>query len=288
MPTDPLGTPLQFLKGVGPRRAADLEKIGLATVEDLLCRFPLRYEDRGQFAAIATLRPGQKASVQAEVLSAHVRPTRRPGFRIFEMLVRDSSGSIRAVFPNQAFLKDVFKPHQRVILYGAVELRPGTGLQLASPDYEILSGEVSGEGEEDHTVHTGRIVPVYEKAGTLTPKMQRALVHQALQTLGQSGEIDDPLPAPLRRKLGMLDRRSALEATHFPPAGASVDDLNAFRTPAQQRLIFEEAYAFQLGLLARRRSTSRSDGCRSRRGRSRCLTRLASRASACCRVHIGP
>ena len=254
MPQDLLGTPLQFLKGVGPRRAADLEKIGLVTVEDLLCRFPVRYEDRGRFAAIASLHQGQRASVQGEVLSAHVRPTRRPGFRIFEMVLQDASGSIRAAFPNQAFLKDVFKPHQRVILYGLVERRPGTGLQLASPDYEILSGEPGAEGEEDQTVHTGRIVPIYEKAGSMTPKLQRALVQQALQLLGGPGaEIDDPLPAALERTLQMPRRRDAFEAAHFPPAGASLDDLNAFRTPAQQRLIFEEFFLFQAGLLLKRR-----------------------------------
>jgi ATP-dependent DNA helicase RecG len=255
---DPLGTPLQFLKGVGPRRAADLEKAGLVTVEDLLCRFPIRYEDRGQFAPIASLKPGQRASVQAEVLSAHVRPTRRPGFRIFEMVVRDASGSIRATFPNQAFLKDVFKPHQRVIFYGAVELRPGTGLQLSSPDYEILAGEgepgqlgEAGPAGDELTVHTGRIVPIYEKTGTLTPKMQRALVHQALQSIGET--IDDPLPAALRRKINAPERREAIEATHFPPAGASVEALNAFRTPSQQRLIFEEFFLFQAGLMLKRR-----------------------------------
>ncbi len=247
MAPDPLGTPLQFLKGVGPRRAADLERAGLVTVEDLLCRFPIRYEDRGQFASIASLKPGQRSSVQAEVLSAHVRPTRRPGFRIFEMVVRDASGSIRATFPNQAFLKDVFQPHQRVILYGAVELRPGTGLQLSSPDYEILADDAG----DDLTVHIGRIVPIYEKTGTLTPKMQRALVHQALQSLGDA--IDDPLPAALRRKINAPERRAAIEAAHFPPTGANVEDLNAFRTPAQQRLIFEEFFLFQAGLMLKRR-----------------------------------
>ncbi|HUF23853.1 MAG TPA: ATP-dependent DNA helicase RecG, partial [Vicinamibacterales bacterium] len=236
---------------------ADLEKVGLVTVEDLLCRFPIRYEDRGQFASIASLRPGQRTSVLGEVLNTHVRPTRRPGFRIFEMVLRDASGSIRAAFPNQAFLKDVFKPHQRVILYGLVELRPGTGLQLASPDYEILSGEAGAEGLEsdaDHTIHTGRIVPIYEKSGSMTPKLQRALVHQALQSLGPvTADIDDPLPDALRRKLKMPERRAAFEATHFPPAGVDADALNAFRTPAQQRLIFEEFFLFQAGLLLKRR-----------------------------------
>jgi ATP-dependent DNA helicase RecG len=259
VPTDPLGTSLQYLKGVGPRRAADLEKAGLVTVEDLLCRFPIRYEDRGQFASIVSLKPGQRASVQAEVLSAHVRPTRRPGFRIFEMVVRDASASIRAVFPNQTFLKDVFKPHQRVILYGAVELRPGTGLQLASPDYEILAGEAGEAGDAgaageagELTLHTGRIVPIYEKTGSMTPKLQRALVQQALQSLANE-PLDDPLPAALVARLGLLDRRAALEAAHFPPAGTSVDALNAFQTPPQQRLIFEEFFLFQAGLLLKRR-----------------------------------
>ena len=255
MATDVLGTPLQFMKGVGPRRAADLARAGLVTVEDLLCRFPLRYEDRGHFAPIASLKPGQRASVQGEVLSAHVRPTRRPGFRIFEMLVRDASGTVRAAFPNQAFLKDVFKPHQHVILYGAVELRPGTGLQLASPDYEIISepagDDQAGEGRDDEAVHIGRIVPVYEKTGTLTPKMQRALVHQALQMLGD--EIDDPLPQALCARLKLPGRRAAFEATHFPPPDTPVADLNAFRTAAQQRLIFEEFFLFQAGLLLKRR-----------------------------------
>ena len=86
---DPLQSPLQYLKGVGPRRAADLERVGLHTVEDLLYRFPIRYEDRGHFQTIASLRPGVAASVVGEVVSCGVRPTRRPRFKIFELLVRD-------------------------------------------------------------------------------------------------------------------------------------------------------------------------------------------------------
>src|SRR3954463_11401594 len=96
-----LETPLQFLKGVGPRRAADLQRVGLATVEDLLYRFPIRYEDRGSFQTIAGLRPGMSASVSGEVVSCGIRPTRRPRFKIFEMLVRDRTGMLRTVFFNQ-------------------------------------------------------------------------------------------------------------------------------------------------------------------------------------------
>src|SRR3954463_5931132 len=176
---DPLQGSLQFLKGVGPRRAADLQRAGLSSVEDLLYRFPIRYEDRGQFATIASLRPGVAASVLGEVLSCGVRPTRRPRFRIFEMLVRDATGSLRAIWFNQPFLKDVFHPHQRVVLFGKLELT-SHGLQMQSPQYEIVEGvdkqdergDETGDAVEavEGTVHTGRIVPVYEKTGQLTAK----------------------------------------------------------------------------------------------------------------------
>src|SRR3954469_14841939 len=135
---DFLAGTLQYLKGVGPRRAADLQRAGLTTVEDLLYRFPTRYEDRGHFQTIASLKPGVAASVLGEVLSCGIRPTRRPRFKIFEMLVRDPTGSPRAVWFNQPFLKDVFHPHQRVILFGKLELT-SHGLQMSTPDYELLS-----------------------------------------------------------------------------------------------------------------------------------------------------
>src|SRR5688500_4870688 len=173
-----LETPLQFLKGVGPRRAADLQRVGLATVEDLLYRFPIRYEDRGSFQTIASLRPGMAASLAGEVIGCGIRPTRRPRFKIFEMLVRDHTGSLRAIWFNQPFLNDVFRPHQRVILFGKLELTPH-GLQMQNPQYEILRGEAPADaphsaGEvEDDTLHTGRIVPVYEKTGHLTRSEER-------------------------------------------------------------------------------------------------------------------
>src|SRR3954466_15716805 len=144
--SDPLQGSLQFLKGVGPRRAADLRSAGLNTVEDLLYRFPTRYEDRGQFATIASLRPGVAASVLGEVLSCGIRPTRRPRFRILEMLVRDETGSLRAVWFNQPFLKDVFRPHQRIVRYGKLELT-SHGLQMQSPQYEITEQEAR-DGDE--------------------------------------------------------------------------------------------------------------------------------------------
>jgi len=257
-PQDVLSKPLRYLKGVGPRRAADLERAGLATVEDLLYRFPIRYEDRGRFEAIAALKPGQPASIEAEIVTCALRTTRRPGFRIFEALVRDQSGSVRAVWLNQPFLRDVLAKGQRVVLYGALDRRGGT-LQLTNPQYEIVrrEGSEGGQDDDDETVHTGRIVPIYEKTGALTPKMQRVLTRRALDELGAAvaggDALDDPLPVALRKRRALPDRLAALAGVHFPEAGADADALNRFRAPAQVRLIFEEFFLFQVGLVLRRR-----------------------------------
>jgi ATP-dependent DNA helicase RecG len=253
---DYLASALQYLKGVGPRRAADLQRVGLQTIEDLLYRFPIRYEDRGHFQTIASLRPGVAASIVGEVVSAGVRPTRRPRFRIFELLVRDATGSIRAIWFNQPFLADIFHPRQRVILFGKLELT-SHGLQLQNPQYEVLrtdgaaADSASREVPEDDTLHTGRIVPVYEKTGNLTTKMQRVLVHEALSQLPD--KLPDPIPASVLERQELIDRRTALQHVHFPPEGASVDELNRFRSGAHRRLIFEEFFLFQLGLILRKR-----------------------------------
>ena len=243
--SDPfLQTPLQFLKGVGPRRGADLERAGLVTIEDLLYRFPLRYEDRSRLQSIASLKPGRAASIAGRVLACGLRSTRRPGFKIFEAAIDDGTGSLRAAWLNQPFLKDIFERGQHVVLYGAIEMRGSASLQMTNPQYEIL------DDEEGETIHTGRIVPVYEKTGAVTPKMQRRLVWDVLQRIPT--DLPDPLPEDIRVRRALPSRYAALYATHFPPEDLRVEALNLFATPPQRRLIFEEAFLFQMGVLARR------------------------------------
>jgi ATP-dependent DNA helicase RecG len=248
-----LQSPLQFLKGVGPRRAAEFRRAGLETVEDLLHRFPFRYEDRAAFTAIAALQPGQVASVAGEVVTTTVHPTRRRGFKIFEMLVRDASGVAKAVYFNQPFMLDVFHPGQQVILFGKAELLGTHGTQIKNPQYEIVQQEPGPDAApEDMTPHMGRIVPVYEKLGTMSAKQQRSIVFGALEKLPR--ELPDPLPADIRARRRLPDVVPALHAIHFPEPGEPVAVANAFRTPAQVRVIFEEFFLFQLGLQLRRRA----------------------------------
>jgi ATP-dependent DNA helicase RecG len=253
---DVLSTPLQFLKGVGPRKAADLKRAGLVTVEDLLYRLPFRYEDRSRMQPIASLRPGQKAAVLGEIRSANVSVTRRRGFRIFHAVLADASGSIRCTWMNQAFLADILKPHLQVVVFGDVKL-DSSGLHFMNAEYELVSGDSDGDAADEGrpaSVHTGRIVPFYEKTGTVTPNMQRRLVRLALDQL--PAQVPDVLPAAMRARLSLAPRRSALEEAHFPPNESSVDVLNAFRTDAQRRLIFEEFFLYQLGHAWRRHAGS--------------------------------
>ena len=266
-----LSTPLQFLKGVGPRKAADLKRAGLVTVEDLLYRLPFRYEDRSHMQPIASLRPGNKAAVLGEIKSANVALTRRRGFKIFHLVLADASGAIRCTWMNQAFLADILKPHLRVVVFGEVKL-DSSGLHFLNPEYELVSdGPPKGGPDEDgpeaaarspestaqspeESVHTARIVPFYEKTGTVTPNMQRKLVRQVLDQL--PGDIPDMVPPDVRARLQLAPRRVALEESHFPPNEAPVDQLNAFRTDPQRRLIFEEFFLFQVGHAWRRHATS--------------------------------
>jgi ATP-dependent DNA helicase RecG len=121
------------------------------------------------------------------------------------------------------------------------------GMQLTNPEYEILRGD---DEEGDDTVHTGRIVPIYEKAGSMTPRLQRTLIHRLLADL--PADILDPLPLGVRDAHQLLSRRVAIQAVHFPEAGTNLEMLLAFQTEGHRRLIFEEFFLFQAGLQLRR------------------------------------
>ena len=246
-----LTTPVQFVKGVGPQRAAALTRLGVATSEDLLFYVPVRYEDRRRFARIADLRPGMRVSVSGTVAVAGLRRARR--MTLYEVRLEDDTGRLKALWFNQPFLKDVLPRGTRVVLFGTVEPDDygGGRLMLSSPQYEILSDD-DGPG-----VHTGRIVPIYEKLGPLTGKMLRRILSQLAQQIPD--ELPDPLPAEVRARLGVAGRGEALRRIHCPAEGDDLVLLNTFRSPAHLRLILEEFFLFQVGL-ARRRDGLRGEG----------------------------
>ncbi len=247
-----LQSPVQYVKGVGPQRADALRKLGIATAEDILLHVPMRYEDRTKFARVAELKPGMKCSVSGRLVVAGLRRARR--MTLYEARLDDGSGRLlKALWFNQPFLKDVLKQGTRVVLFGAVE-RDSYGsrqLVMMSPQYEVFEedGEAAG-------IHTGRMVPVYEKLGPLTGKALRRVLFQLSSQVPDT--LEDPLPPEIRQRLGIVGRADALRRVHVPTADDDIDALNRFRSPGHLRLILEELFLFQLGL-ARRRSGLRRE-----------------------------
>src|SRR5579863_8180873 len=160
-----LTTPVQYVKGIGPKLAEILATKGIATVGDLLNYLPFRYEDRLNPRGIAELRAGEMATVIGEVRNSGLFRTRR--MPIFQLTVGQGRSKLKCLWFNATYLQDRFKPGQLVALYGKVEqdLRSGE-LQIMQPQVEML-GEATEDGDDKAaaSLEVGRIVPIYESAG---------------------------------------------------------------------------------------------------------------------------
>ena len=243
-----LQTEVRMVKGVGPQRAELLAKRGIHTLEDLLNYLPFRYEDRIHFSRINYVQPGGTYTLRARVMSGQAVRGMYGRDAIYHLLVQDDSGSLPCKFFHGGYLEDRLKPGQQLILHGKVEidkLRPARR-EMVNPQIEVLSSE-----EVDST-EMGRIVPIYEAVGTFGSRMIRRAIYNTLQNLDSN--IPDVLPVALREKLRYPSRREALIHTHFPPAEESLEALNLFRSPAQQRLIFEEFFLYQLSMALGRKA----------------------------------
>jgi ATP-dependent DNA helicase RecG len=256
-----LGTPVQYLKGIGPKLAEVLAAKDIRTVDDLLHYLPFRYEDRLNPRGIAELRPGEMATVIAEVRTSALFRTRR--MPIFEMTAGQGRARLKCIWFNATYMKDRFQPGQMLALYGKVEAGRNGELQLMQPQVEVLSED--GEPEEaganlNASLEVGRIVPIYESAGAgrLTSRWFRRVVHAALQSLPP--DQDDPIPAIVRQRLSLIPSREAMQKVHWPEAGESFQDLQSFRTPSHIRLIFEELFFIELGLELKRREQRAQTG----------------------------
>ncbi len=269
-----LGTPVQFVKGIGPKIAEMLAAKGISVVEDLLYYLPFRYEDRINPRGIAELRPGEMASVIAEVRTSALFRTRR--MPMMEMTAGQGRNTLKCLWFHGSYLKDRFQPGQLVALYGKVEQDERSHrLTMIQPQFEILNetenaGE-DGDAKKWHSLEVGRIVPIYEATGRLTARWFRRVIYGALEALDASSAaaeapasvgdavFPDAIPAAIRQRLGLIPRRQAFWRAHWPDAGESFADLQSARTPAHVRLIFEELFFLELGLeLKRRRMRGRS------------------------------
>jgi len=221
----------RMIKGVGPQRAELLAERGIYTVGDLLGYLPFRYEDRVQFSQVKDIQPNGTYTIRGRVIGGQAIRNRR--FRrdaIYHLLVEDEAGGLLSCkFFHGGYLEGRLKAGQLLILHGKAEvdrLRPAR-LEMINPQIELL------EREETDSM--------YAAVQLIDPRMP------------------DVLPENLRARLGYPARGEALRHTHFPEPTESLDRLNTFRSPAQQRLIFEEFFLYQLSLGLDRHATRKEN-----------------------------
>jgi len=243
-----LGQPVQFVKGVGPRRAGDLGKMGIYTVEDLLFHLPFRYEDRRRVTAVAHAEVGHSASFVGELVHLEEKMVGRARRRLLQGVLRDETGLLGLVWYNQvAYFSSRYRRGQQVLAYGRVELDAGGSKRLVHPELEAVSSD-----------RAAGVVSVYVRPAPISVKAMRKLVHQAVADVAHL--VPSALPPSVAAAAGVCDLQEALAAVHRPGPDADVDALCEMRSPAHRALVFDELFYLQLGLALRRRATEREPG----------------------------
>ena len=233
-----LTTPITYMKGVGPRLAARLQRLGIETVQDLLFHLPTRYQDRTQVMPIGGLRPGDEAVVQGEVQHAEVQRGRRP-----MLLVRigDGTGGLTLRFFHfSAKQREGLERGQWLRCFGEARSGPVT-LEMVHPEYQAVAKDAPAAGEQ-------HLTPVYPATEGLHQISLRNLTDRALERLESETGLQEWLPPEILQPLHLPGLAEALRYVHRPPPAAPVEQLLAGRHPAQQRLAFEELLAHHLSL----------------------------------------
>ncbi|HHQ4473564.1 MULTISPECIES: ATP-dependent DNA helicase RecG [unclassified Aeromonas] len=227
---------LDSLKGVGSKMQEKLERLGLATVQDLLFHLPLRYEDRTQVWPIGDLPPGLHGAVEGEIQDTQLVMGRR---RMLVCRISDGTGTLTLRFFNfTAAQKNSLSPGRLMRCFG--EVRPGKyGLEMAHPEYKLLGEEQAGQTEE-------ALTPVYPTTEGLRQLTLRSLTDQALAQLDLYG-VEELLPAGLYPQ--QIDLAAALKLLHRPPPSVALALLESGQHLAQQRLVLEELLAHNLSVL---------------------------------------
>ncbi len=244
----PWKTDLQYIKGIGPKRAFLLKKLNLFTLEDLLYFVPFRYEDRAELKKIAQLTAGKIETVEGEVMAVSLTETPRRRMKIVDVAISDTSGLLHAKWFNQQYLKNYFKKGDRVMLSGLVKANHfgGRTIEMENPIYERV--------EADEALHMDRIVPVYHEIKGFTNKQIRSVMKQVLERYAD--HIPEMLPLVLIERYRLLPLFQAIQEIHFPLKETDVSLLNQGRGPAHRRLIFDELFILQTGLALRKKGRS--------------------------------
>ncbi len=237
---DPLLQPVQFLRGIGPERAKDLQKQGIHVVKDLIERTPRTYRDYSNFKTIMQVQAGQLETVRGRVIRAGDERL-RGRLTLARVTISDGSGSISGIWFNQPWMAKKFPLGKEVIFAGVVERR-GMQAQIPNPEWEIIDED----GALD-PINAGRIVPIYPLTGGLNPRDVRKAVKQAVDMAAD--RMPQVIPEHVRAKQGLLPMHDAWRQIHFPEDEAQ-------RKKARETLAFEELLVLQTGLALVRQQTT--------------------------------
>jgi ATP-dependent DNA helicase RecG len=264
-----LSTPMQYVKGVGPRISQLLKKKGIKTVEDALYNLPIRYEDRRQIRRLADLRVGDRCVGCAEVIAVEEVVYPKSRRRVYEAILGDGSDLLTAKwFQGIKYIKGRLKKNDRVIFCGEIR---GYRAQreIHHPDLEWI------EDQEGDSLHFGRVVPVYSETEGLYQRRIRGIMHQVVQDA--AGKITSPIPPQVSKRCNLMPLSEALREVHFPREYVDLERLNGKTSPPHQRLAFEEFFFLELGMALRRRGIAQEEGVAFRVDKTPSADRLVKR-----------
>lgn len=232
-----LSESVQYIKGIGPKKAGLFKNLGINTAKELLFYSPYRYEDRKNFSAIKDLQIGCLSTVKGIVKAVRFKPRFVSGSNsILTLIIEDDGNLLKCIWFNQPYLKNYFKPVQELIIYGKVG-EFNDSLEMANPEFEKV------DDEKDDSVNIGRIVPVYSLTKGITNRFLRKIIKSALDNL--LPKIQDSLSYGIRKKYNFLNLAKALLNLHFPETFETLEE-------SRRRLSFEEFFLFQIVLLSRK------------------------------------
>jgi ATP-dependent DNA helicase RecG len=226
---------IQWVKGVGPKKAQLLSQLDVFTIRDFLYLPPRKYLDRSEIKPIKDIRVNEEVTVEGKVVSVNSRRSRK-GKLLCDVTVYDGTGIIVGRWFNQTWVRDRFRRGDRLLFSGKVEFFKG--IYIVNPDYEFLSEE------DTELIHTGRIIPIYPLTKDLGQRFMRRTINYILRNL--LDQIEDPFTPKMLKRYNLISLDKALYNLHFPSS-------KNILVKARKRLAFEELFHLQLFLALKRK-----------------------------------
>lgn len=234
-----LNLPIQYLKGVGPKKANLLKKLGIETVKDALYYLPYQYEDRRNKKSIFDIKPGEIVTAEGSIVQINEIRT-KTNLSIIEAIISDGTGFLKAKWFNQNYLKKILKEKKKVKLFGKVQIDyRGNYLEILNPEYELIEQTLNSQTKE--------IVPIYRLTEGLSQKQMQSIMQAAVEFA--IPYIEEHLSEKLIKKLNFPVLKEAIKSVHLPPKNADIKLLNERSSDFHRRIIFDELFFLQLGIL---------------------------------------